>query len=316
MGEEFNTDKFIDEIQKRPAIWDMTNSEYSNKIIKKNAWEEIVLIFCHNEDTDEKKKILGTSLQKKWKSIRDHYVKQDKKNKMLKSGSGAKPTSTYIHYNRLRFLQNSVQKNVTESNFGPEVHAELPISEVENGSVQNSSLEATVSTPTGERQKTKKLKLHPADQHFANILEKSLAQRQVPDKQDEQDEDKLFCLSLFKEIKKIPENKRLKTKIDIYNLILQKQTPEPEKIFPSTSNYMSSAPPLPRYSIPHTQQYCPAIPSSQPSYTPGRGTYTSYNDSIFSPSNEQLQDMSMTSPASTVATYSSQESELDLFIDN
>lgn len=56
--------------------------------------------------------------------------------------------------------------------------------------------------------KTKKIKLNPADEHFANILEKSMAQRYVPEKKDEDDEDKLFCLSLVKEIKKVSEDKR------------------------------------------------------------------------------------------------------------
>jgi len=55
-----------------------------------------------------------------------------------------------------------------------------------------------------------KIKLHPADEHFANILEKSMAQRYVPKQKNKDDEDKLLCLSLVKEIKKVPEYKRLK----------------------------------------------------------------------------------------------------------
>ncbi|KAL4101141.1 hypothetical protein QTP88_021161 [Uroleucon formosanum] len=43
-------------------------------------------------------------------------------------------------------------------------------------------------------------------------------------KKDEDDEDKLFCLLLVKEIKNVPENECLKLKIDVYNLILQNQT--------------------------------------------------------------------------------------------
>lgn len=57
--DDFNMDFFIDEIEKRPSIWDMKNRDYSNKLIKKNAWEEIVLIFCGTDDTEEKKKNLG-----------------------------------------------------------------------------------------------------------------------------------------------------------------------------------------------------------------------------------------------------------------
>lgn len=68
-----------------------------------------------------------------------------------------------------------------------------------------------------------KIKLNPADEHVANIIEKSLNNGNISEKKEE-DEDKLFCMSLNKEIKKVPEAMRLKTKIEIYNLILQIQT--------------------------------------------------------------------------------------------
>lgn len=56
---EVETDLLISEVEKRPAIWDMTSSEYSNRTLKRNAWEELVLVFSHVEDTEDKKKNLG-----------------------------------------------------------------------------------------------------------------------------------------------------------------------------------------------------------------------------------------------------------------
>ncbi|CAK1599007.1 unnamed protein product [Parnassius mnemosyne] len=53
-----NTELFIDEIEKRPAIWDMTSSVYSDKNLRRRAWEELVFIFCEVDDNEEKKKIL------------------------------------------------------------------------------------------------------------------------------------------------------------------------------------------------------------------------------------------------------------------
>lgn len=50
-GEEFDTDLFIDEIEKTPSIWDQTSSNYSKKIGKRKAREEIVVIFCDPSDT-------------------------------------------------------------------------------------------------------------------------------------------------------------------------------------------------------------------------------------------------------------------------
>lgn len=56
---EIETDLFISEIEKRPAIWDMKSIEYSNKTLKRNAWEELVLLFSNIEDTEDKNKKFG-----------------------------------------------------------------------------------------------------------------------------------------------------------------------------------------------------------------------------------------------------------------
>jgi hypothetical protein len=62
-GDEFDTDLFSDEIETRPAIWDMASSDYSNKLSKKRAWEEFVLIFSDSGDAEEEEK------RKYWVSI-------------------------------------------------------------------------------------------------------------------------------------------------------------------------------------------------------------------------------------------------------
>ncbi|GBP60065.1 hypothetical protein EVAR_7058_1 [Eumeta japonica] len=54
--DHFDTDLFIDEIQKRPAIWNMESPDYKNKIIKKRNWEEMVEFFCEPGDSLERKK--------------------------------------------------------------------------------------------------------------------------------------------------------------------------------------------------------------------------------------------------------------------
>lgn len=56
--------------------------------------------------------------------------------------------------------------------------------------------------------KGKKIKLYPTDEVFANISEKGLAQKSKPKWQE--DEDKLICSSLYKEIKKVPESRLFK----------------------------------------------------------------------------------------------------------
>lgn len=41
-----NTEDFISEIELRPAIWELSSDDYTNKITKKNAWEEVIRKFC------------------------------------------------------------------------------------------------------------------------------------------------------------------------------------------------------------------------------------------------------------------------------
>lgn len=47
--DRFDTELFIDEVEKRPAIWDIQCDDYSNKIIKNRAWQELVEIFGNVE---------------------------------------------------------------------------------------------------------------------------------------------------------------------------------------------------------------------------------------------------------------------------
>jgi len=52
----------------------------------------------------------GLELQKRWKGLRDGYVKEVKNMKQIKSGSGASARSSYLYYGRLQFLQPTIKK--------------------------------------------------------------------------------------------------------------------------------------------------------------------------------------------------------------
>ena len=56
-GDNFDTELFINEVEKRPSIWDMQSSEYKDRILKKRHWEEIVDICCPNGDIKEKQHV-------------------------------------------------------------------------------------------------------------------------------------------------------------------------------------------------------------------------------------------------------------------
>jgi len=95
----------------------------------------------------------------------------------VKSGSGRSNKSTYVHFERLRFLQGSVENNVTERSFSTD---DENVKITQN---TNNVNDVDDNFPKEDCRKNKKqIKLHPADEHFANILEKNMVQRYVPEK--------------------------------------------------------------------------------------------------------------------------------------
>jgi len=45
-----DTDKFIIKIEKRKELWDISSTNYANKIIKQNSWIDVCPIFCEKYD--------------------------------------------------------------------------------------------------------------------------------------------------------------------------------------------------------------------------------------------------------------------------
>jgi hypothetical protein len=55
-----NTEDFISEVESRPVIWDVKSDDCSNKVVKTNAWQEIIAKFVpdfNEKSMDEKNKI-------------------------------------------------------------------------------------------------------------------------------------------------------------------------------------------------------------------------------------------------------------------
>lgn len=41
----FDTERLIQEVKERPCLWDLSSDDYANRIMKKQKWEEITLLF-------------------------------------------------------------------------------------------------------------------------------------------------------------------------------------------------------------------------------------------------------------------------------
>lgn len=206
------------------------------------------------------------SLQKRWKNIRDCYARELKKLRTLPSGP---KTKRYIYFKKLHFLENSVFHKDTASNSEKDAGEDDPLRSDVNVSGERAVTRTASPTTVKLRPKPvdkpfvfdealchedgnlkgeygstrttsstqKKLKSKPVDKRFMSNWETSPSERRKEEEQQkdeyDDDDDKLFCLSLHKELKKVPENSRLRTKIEILNVIQcaqQSATSHPEQI--------------------------------------------------------------------------------------
>lgn len=96
----------------------------------------------------------------------------------------------------------------------------------------------------------KRFKMNPIDKQFVDILNKSIALREQRQTEiPKEDDDKLFCMSLYKELKKVPEHGRIRTKIQLLEVIQRAQDfYNPSHSHPAPQNY-HSYPPQPYKSI-------------------------------------------------------------------
>ncbi|XP_039278818.1 uncharacterized protein LOC111055173 [Nilaparvata lugens] len=188
----FDTELFIEEVKSRRVIWNMASPDYKNRVLKRTAWQQLVEIFCNEDTTEEEKKNLGNTLQKRWKNLRYHFSKELKKKKTMKSGSGAINHTPYIYFTRLQFLESCVSNKETINNWEDE---DTQNTQVEENEADNEDVEIRpADTPATKGKKRKAL--DPVEQQFTDILNKSILLREQSIDKNEEDEDKLFCLSL------------------------------------------------------------------------------------------------------------------------
>ncbi|XP_072934183.1 uncharacterized protein [Epargyreus clarus] len=199
----FGTERFITEVQNRPCIWNILSEEYSNRVLKQSAWNEIAEILYADwqnlEESNKRKRI--QDLQKKWKGLRDYHSREKNKDSSLKSGSGAPKKRKTPYLNMLQFLNVSRANNQTSSNIIAETSSDSEINENDYMSSSTNS-EGNRSTP-----KPKKLTM------FQEALLKSM------DKKKENDPDMNFLLTILPEMKTMTPTQNFEFRFEVMKLI-------------------------------------------------------------------------------------------------
>ncbi|XP_022831385.1 uncharacterized protein LOC111359920 [Spodoptera litura] len=231
---EFDTEKFISEIQSRPVIWNTRLPEYSDRSVRRKAWEEMVHIYHGTKLTKQQKNNLGVNMQRKWRNIRDSFVKAHKA-KQSKNGSRANRKSAYVFYDNLLFLKDTETLNNTTGHVTTE-------NEDSNTAVQNEeTLLSTTARPPSPKRSKKNNRDDNISREFVGASSRNLERNIIDDEGD-----RLFFLSLLKEFKKIPEHMQMQSKIDILKVLKDAQNidyPSPNSFRGhQTSHYSDNSP--------------------------------------------------------------------------
>ncbi|XP_076034828.1 uncharacterized protein LOC143021305 [Oratosquilla oratoria] len=212
----FDVDLFIQCVQERPALWEKSAREYTDKIFKEKSWCEIGEIMykewlgLESSERDVKVK----DMKEKWRNIRDRFVKYLNQGK---SGEPATKKKKYVYAEALCFLLPTIERRKPTGNVEDGAHEEEGELHPERtgGSEEDDneeSLAASVRSKVpraGPRQ--------PAKANLTPFQEELLKRLTENPKQEDEDPDKAFLFSLLPYYKQLNADE----KIDFRMLTLQ-----------------------------------------------------------------------------------------------
>ena len=100
LDEEPSFEALIEAVRRYPCIWKVNSKAYKDARARENAWKKVSMEIGISADW----------CQKKWRSLRDKYVREVKKLKVLHSGDeGPPPTSSWVYFDVMSFLDSSVR---------------------------------------------------------------------------------------------------------------------------------------------------------------------------------------------------------------
>lgn len=180
--------------------------------------------------------------------MRDCFAREIYAQRKTKSGSAKSDRKQYILFNQLSLLRQGIEKRKTTSsidditsqandtivNYLPQISAETDLPNVSNPinnlnvpdphNVSEPTEMVSVRPPTVTSRKRKNEQIAETEMKLLQDISKRFAQKPATEmstniKRLEEDEDSLFLMSLLKELKKVPEDKKLKLKSEMMLLI-------------------------------------------------------------------------------------------------
>ncbi|XP_076179004.1 uncharacterized protein LOC143152591 [Ptiloglossa arizonensis] len=221
--ENFDTETFVELVRDRPALWDVRSEEYADKIKKKECWLEIFRVMVKNFDnfSVETKERTSAKIQRKWKSLRNCFTRELTKQKSEKTGAGASNRKKYVYFDILTFLIPALTDKSTSSYLLTETD------EDKASSVRDKDRDGE-TTMGKERDREKetafpglKRKRNETDDFLQDFSEtpKRSSKRRTQHENLPEDDDKLFLISLHKDLKSIPAERKLMAKAELIQVL-------------------------------------------------------------------------------------------------
>ncbi|XP_030041099.1 uncharacterized protein LOC115456254 [Manduca sexta] len=227
---EYDPDRLIEEVKKRPGIWDYDHPDYRAKNMRFHLWNEVVMALMQTTMKLSKSEIreLEIQLQKKWKSIRDCFQKY-----LLRPNRTRRP---YIYAKQLQFLlrdqdlprKDEIEDGTTESDEETKVkkvwRSRKKLKLIKDEEQTSEDDVADVDTMVDVRDESNETMEINIPQNSHSKMSRSQTDEFAfasvdSQKTDTDDPDRLFLLSLLPHMKSIPEEFRLNVKMELMQVL-------------------------------------------------------------------------------------------------
>nr|CAI5818116.1 unnamed protein product [Callosobruchus analis] len=211
---KIDTELLICTIQNKRCIWDASSEEYKNRDSKNNAFKEVAAVVVHDFDmlTEKEQNEAVLLVQKRWKTSRDAYVRDRAKLKKSKSGDAAKTIKKYIYFENLKFLDKTMDLNITESSLTCDQDT------CTEDNIEESIIIAHLK-PHRHSPEKKRKKKESVDDKLLQFLKDS--------EDSDRDDHKAFLMSLLPTLRSFDESQTLMFRSEVLRIIMDLKKIQP-----------------------------------------------------------------------------------------
>ncbi|KAI5637853.1 alcohol dehydrogenase transcription factor myb/SANT-like domain-containing protein [Phthorimaea operculella] len=232
----------IEAVKKRPLLYSRYHPQFSDRKLKLGLWYEVCgeILPGWSEFSSGKKGEMVCEIQRQWKTLRDGFSRElsfQRRDKQKKErGEYVRKRKIYGYFKPLKFLLK--QKRKPDEENGEEQGEE---DEMEYDSGPDN---ADTDGDTREEYESHSFKTEPGTSYYVDVgdiaepvvakaFESAKSVTIDTDKVSDEDDDKLFCLSLIPSFKKMTEKQKYDARIGIMQVLSEirfrnnEETPQP-----------------------------------------------------------------------------------------